>query len=145
MLVVSLSIWVLVDGASHDWRIPDGRYGWLFPGAVLGSAFGLVISAALVLNFALAQGVAIAKVNDEFVLYFPFSRKRVPVSGAAISATSYEAAVPAFGSMGLFKAPPVVAAQVTIQRPGWPDLNFRTGLLRERANVIAERMSALAK
>jgi len=43
----------------------------------------------------------------------------------------------------VFKITAITAQQVTIHRPGQTDLNFRTGLLQEKASVIAKRMSAL--
>jgi hypothetical protein len=38
-----------------------------------------------------------------------------------------------------------MAKPVTIHRLGQTDLNFRTGLLRESATIIAERMTAITK
>ena len=112
---------------------------------LVGAVFGLTISIALIVNFALARGVAISRIDDHFVLYFPFSRRKVNLAGVTISKTEHQAMVPNFGSANLSKPPSVIALQVTMRRAGQPDLNFRTGLLRESADIIVERMSALAR
>ena len=145
MLVVFVSVSVLMEAASHNWR-PLEPQGWLAMGAAVdGSVVILIFAAGLLLNLTLSRGVAIARINNEFVLYFPFSRKRVPVSNVTVSAGEEEITLPSYGLTSLFKPSKVVAKQVTIHCLGQTDLNFRTGLLRENAAIIAERMTALAK
>ena len=142
-LVAVVSVWLLADGVARGWAIPETRYGWLFPAAMAGAVLGLVTSLALLGNFALRRGVAIAKIDDAFVLYFPFSHKRVALkSGLSISATNYRPGVPDFAGSG-FKATPAVIRQVTFHRPGEADVNFRSELLTEDAAIIADRMSAM--
>jgi hypothetical protein len=135
------SVWLLAYEASKGWRIPEGVSGLLLGGAVLGAFLGPLYSLALIVNLALARGVAIAKVEDEFVLYFPLSRKRIPLAGVSVSARDAEVDVPNYGQIGLFKTSKIFAPQVTIQRSGQPDISFRTGLLKEASSVIAGRMS----
>ncbi len=36
-VVVVVSVWLFLDGQSRAWRLPEGRYGSLFPIAVLGA------------------------------------------------------------------------------------------------------------
>ena len=93
-LVSWVCVWTLQDGAANGWRPPEGRYALLYPGVLLAAVLGLATSAAFVLNFVLARGAAIAVIGDEFVLYFPFGRKRVPLRGVSISATNHETQVP---------------------------------------------------
>ena len=143
-LVATVSVWILVDGASRGWTPPEGRYGWLFPEAVVGSILGLIASTALILNLALARGAAIAKVDDVFLLYFPFGRRRIALqSDLTITSTQREMDVPTYGVVSWFNAPPVIAHQITFHRPGHADLNFRTGLLQDRPAAIAQRMTVL--
>jgi len=138
-------VWTLQDGAANGWRPPEGQYALLYPGVLLAAVFGLATSAALVLNFVLARGVAIAVIGDEFVLHFPVGRKRIPLSGVTISATNHETRVPDYGQGGWFRSPAIFVHEVTIWRRGQPGLVVRTGLLREDSKVIAERMSAFAR
>ena len=112
----------------------------------MGSVFGVITSAAAILNFALARGVAIAKVDNEFVWYFVFSRQRVASQPhLMITATLHEVDVPDYTGATWLKLPQVLVQQVTLRRPGQPDVNFRTALLRDKADVIASRMSALTR
>jgi hypothetical protein len=143
--VVSVaSAWILPEETSRGWR-PVGPQGvWYEAGAFCSIAL-LAIAVALILNFVLGRGVAIARHNNEFVLYYPFSRKHVPVQpGLTITSTLHEAQVPNYAGSPI-KLKPVFVEQVTLSRPGQADVNFRTGLLRERAAVIAMRMSAMTK
>ena len=144
-LAVTAAVWLLVDGASRGWRPPEDRYAWLFPMAILGAIYFLITAAAMVANFVLVRGVAIAAVGNEFVLYYLWSRKHVALQpGLWISDTGHEIEVPDFAAAPFLKAPRIFTAQVTIGRRGQPNLIFRTGLLREPAQLIAERMSTLA-
>jgi hypothetical protein len=141
VVVAAVSVWTLVEAASAGWRLPQGRYAWLFPEAVVGAALGLLASAALLARIALAQGAAIAAVDDELVLYFPFRRRRIGLQpGVSVEATTRVLEVPQYGR--LFRAPPVVVSQVTVRRPGSADVIFRTALLSESAEVIANRIQS---
>jgi hypothetical protein len=143
-LVAPVCVWILADGASRGWSLPEGRYSALFPEAVIGAVLGLIICAAIIVNLGLARGVAIARIGDVFVLYFPFGRKRVALqSNVTVTSTEREIDVPAYGVASWFNTPPVIAHQITIHRPGHADLTFRTGLLRDSPAVIVQRMSAL--
>jgi hypothetical protein len=117
--------------------------GWLYPFALVGAIFGLAISIALIINFITVGGLAICKIDDEFMFYYPFARKKIATAGTKISKTEYSASVPHF-QVGA-KSQLVIALQVTVRRAGQPDLIFRTALLREPADTIVERMSTLAK
>ena len=141
-LVLAVCVSILRDGASRGWSLPEGRYAWLFPGTVVGSGVGLVVALALLANLALARGVAIAEIDGVLVLYFPFSRKRVGLR-RKVSATATAREIDAPQSGGWIRSPPIFAKQVTFRCPGQADVNFRTGLLSESAEVIAERFSAL--
>jgi hypothetical protein len=135
--------WLVMDGASRGWRVPDFRFGWLFPVALAGSAILFLTAVALLVNFALGGGTAIAKIGEEFVLYRPFGRTRVALAGATIDVGLQRAT--ASGSNSLPDIMNVAASQVIIMRPAQPNITFRTGLLRESATVIADRMSAFLR
>jgi hypothetical protein len=140
--VIALSGGILVVGASRGWSLPEGRYASLFPEAVIGSILGLLIAAGLLANLALARAVAIAAVGDELVLYFPLSRKRIPISGVtSVDVSTSALAPPRYGM--LLKPSAIVVSQVILQGPGQPDVRFRTGLLRENAEEIASRIAAI--
>lgn len=146
VLIATFCIWTLVVGASREWRLPAGRYGFLFPEAVVGSIFGLAACAAVVVQIALARGAAIAKIGDTFVLYYPFGRRRVSLEqGLSVFVSEQTIEAPTYGVARWLKTQATVARQVTIHRPGKADLNFRTGLLRDSPVAVAERMSALLK
>lgn len=141
-VVVPVCVWILADGALHGWQPPRGFYSELFPGAVIGAVLGLASCLALVTNFALARGVAIARIADELVLYFPFGRKRISLrSGVTVTAGIQELEVVSYSRF--LRTPRVLASQIVLQRPGQVDIRFRTGLLRDNASVIADRLSAL--
>jgi hypothetical protein len=135
-----VSATVLLDGASHGWRMPEGRYASLFPEAVVGAVIGLVFAAGFILTFTLSRGAAIAKVGDAFILYYPLLWRRViPVAGVEVSATS-ETIDASMYAPSWFRVPSIVADQITLHRPGQRSLTFRTGLLREDAKTIAQRI-----
>lgn len=145
-LVVIACVYMLADAATRGWRPPSGRYAWFYPIGIGCALYFLFLSAAITLNFALARGVAIAAVGDEFVMYYLWSWKHITLQpGLRVTATEHEAQYPDFLKSPFFKTPQIVAQQITIGRPGRPDILFRTGLLRESSKVIADRMSAVAR
>jgi len=105
---------------------------------------GLITSLALAATFAINRGVAIAKIGDELVLNYPFRSKRLALD-TGITASAATQTLDAGTWSSWFRTPEVVVEKVTFQRRGHPDLSFRTALLQESANVIADRMLALAK
>jgi hypothetical protein len=141
--VIAVSGWIVADSLSRGWRVLEDRIGLLYPAALVAAAMGVIWSLALVINFVRTGGAAIAKVQGEVVFYFPFSRLRIAPGGdMTVFSSTVERPVPPVGAIRWFKNPPVVmAAQVTVARAGKRDINFRTGLLTEKADVIARRLS----
>jgi len=144
LLVVSVCYWILADGWARGWRPPPGPRaiaGLLAYGA---APFGIFGGLAVLSNLIIARGVAIARIGDQLVLYFPFGWRRVPLNGSAsVTATTFQSEVPEAYSSAWFKTPTIVGPQVTISRFGQPDLNMRTGLLSENAEVIVGRISSV--
>jgi hypothetical protein len=142
--VVAVSVSILAEGVRRGWQTPAGMYGWLFPGAVLGSVLALMVSAALAVNFVLARGAAIARTGDHLVLYLPLGWRRVPLRSdlmATACGREIEVSSPTW-TMSAMRRPWV--SELRLHRTGQPDIVFRTGLLRETAETIATRLAALS-
>jgi hypothetical protein len=131
----------LWEGWLNGWKAP--------PGAVRPDLYLLgygaapliaVIALALLLRFVMSGGVAIERDSSDLVLNYPFGRKRISL-GKDVTAFAETKAVdvPRYGVM--FKPPTLFADQVTFARTGLPNIQFRTGLLTETADVVARRIA----
>jgi hypothetical protein len=138
----ALGVYILFDGWSHGWQPEPGsysaRYFYLAVGA---SPFILAIAGVLAVTFIIHQGQAITIQGEQLILNFPTGRRRISLrEHLTIDAETQMIEAPVTGRLGFLKSPPVFAQQVAFYQKGKPPLVFRTGLLTESAQTIADRV-----
>jgi len=135
--------WILAEGVANGWNPPPGAsHGGLYLLGYGAAPLGLLGAAAMLAVLVIRRGVAIHLYDRQLVLNFPFTRKRIPLSGGlVVSATTRIVEAPAHLTNLRFKMPSTLVPQITFSRSGEADINFESPLLSEDASVIARRIA----
>lgn len=138
------SVWILAEGWANSWAPPPGMRSSIAFGGYGSAPFCLLGAAAFLYSLLLRRGVAIQRSGDALVLTLLFGRRqRVPiVPGLTVRDTLKGQDVPPrFEGLrlvpGRFALP-----QLTLSRPGAPDVTYPTPLLSEPAAIVIARIAA---
>lgn len=141
--LASLFGWIVLEGVANGWAPPPGT---MHPGRyLLGYAvapLGILAVAAMLIMLVMRRGVAMLASQDEIILNSSIWPKRIPLNpGLEVRATLHGKDVPP-SFVGLNLMPGSFALpQITFSRANEPDVNLRSSLLSENAEIIAARVA----